>query len=122
MGRRGLTCRTTMPAPARTGGARMAWPGADTVHVLPAAWFRNTWSWDADAPKPVLEGGRGPAVTVAHPFLGSLELIAGTGPGGTSPVTLFCENETSVARLFGAPPATPYPKDGIGEIGRASCR
>src|SRR6266568_28806 len=92
-----------------------AGPDADTVHVLPAAWFRNTWSWDADAPKPVLEGGRGPAVTVAHPFLGSLELIAGTGPGGTSPVTLFCENETSVARLFGAPPATPYPKDGIGD-------
>src|SRR6266568_2308269 len=84
-----------------------AGPDADTVHVLPAAWFRNTWSWDADAPKPVLEGGRGPAVTVAHPFLGSLELIAGTGPGGTSPVTLFCENETSVARLFGAPPAAP---------------
>ncbi len=92
-----------------------AGPDADTVHVLPAAWFRNTWSWDADAPKPVLEGGRGPAVTVAHPFLGSLELIAGTGPGGTSPVTLFCENETNVARLFGAPPATPYPKDGIGD-------
>src|SRR6266568_462054 len=92
-----------------------AGPDADTVHVLPAAWFRNTWSWDADAPKPVLEGGRGPAVTVAHPFLGSLELIAGTGPGGTSPVTLFCENETNVARLFGAPPATPYPKDVIGD-------
>src|SRR6266568_1926874 len=98
-----------------------AGPDADTVHVLPAAWFRNTWSWDADAPKPVLEGGRGPAVTVAHPFLGSLELIAGTGPGGTSPVTLFCENETSVARLFGAPPATPYPKDGIGDHVISGC-
>ena len=98
-----------------------AGPDADTVHVLPAAWFRNTWSWDADAPKPVLEGGRGPAVTVAHPFLGSLELIAGTGPGGTSPVTLFCENETNVARLFGAPPATPYPKDGIGDHVISGC-
>ena len=31
-----------------------AGPDADTVHVLPTAWFRNTWSWDADAPKPVL--------------------------------------------------------------------
>jgi hypothetical protein len=31
------------------------------------------------------------------------------------PVPLFCENETNVARLFGAPPQTPYPKDGIND-------
>ena len=23
-----------------------AGPEADTLHVLPTAWFRNTWSWD----------------------------------------------------------------------------
>jgi hypothetical protein len=23
-----------------------AGPDPDTVHVLPTAWFRNTWSWD----------------------------------------------------------------------------
>ena len=28
---------------------------------------------------------------------------------------LFCENETNLARLYGAAPITPYPKDGIGE-------
>ena len=28
-----------------------AGPEADTVHVLPTAWFRNTWSWDAGAPE-----------------------------------------------------------------------
>ena len=33
-----------------------AGPDADTVHVLPTAWFRNTWSWDVDAPKPLLAG------------------------------------------------------------------
>ena len=92
-----------------------AGPDADTVHVLPTAWFRNTWSWDADAPKPVLAGAGGSAVTVGHPFLGSLELLAGAGPDGTSPVPLFCENETNLARLYGAAPVTPYPKDGIGE-------
>ena len=27
-------------------------PEAETLHVLPTAWFRNTWSWDVDAPKP----------------------------------------------------------------------
>ena len=25
-------------------------PEADTLHVLPTAWFRNTWSWDATEP------------------------------------------------------------------------
>jgi hypothetical protein len=92
-----------------------AGPEADTLHVLPTAWFRNTWSWDPDAPKPVLAGTGGPAVTIEHPFLGPLELLAGAGPDGTTPVPLFCENETNTARLFGAPPVTPYPKDGIND-------
>ena len=92
-----------------------AGPDADTVHVLPTAWFRNTWSWDAGAPKPVLAGAGGSAVTAGHPFFGSLELLAGPGPDGTTPVPLFCENETNLARLYGAAPITPYPKDGIGD-------
>ena len=28
---------------------------------------------------------------------------------------LFCENETNTARVFGAEPATRFPKDGIGD-------
>ena len=31
-----------------------AGPDADTIHVLPTAWFRNTWSWDVGAPRPRL--------------------------------------------------------------------
>jgi len=92
-----------------------AGPEADTLHVLPTAWFRNTWSWDADAPKPVIEGTGDPAVTVEHPFLGSLELLAGAAPDGARPVPLFCENETNTERLYGVPSATPYPKDGIND-------
>ena len=29
-----------------------AGPDDATLHVLPTAWFRNTWSWDAGAPRP----------------------------------------------------------------------
>ena len=87
-----------------------AGPDADTLHVLPTAWFRNTWSWDVDAPKPVLAAAGGPAVSVEHPFLGSLELLAGAGPDGTSPVPLFCENETNLARLYGAAATTAVPE------------
>jgi len=92
-----------------------AGPDPDTVHVLPTAWFRNTWSWVEGAAKPVLKGGASGAVHIEHPFLGGLELIAGDASDGTAPTVLFCENETNTARLFGSAPVTPYPKDGIND-------
>jgi len=93
-----------------------AGPDADTVHILPTAWFRNTWSWDQGAPKPVLKAADGQAaVLIEHPFLGSLELVAADGPGGAKPTLLFCENESNAERLFGCASATPYPKDGIND-------
>jgi hypothetical protein len=102
-----------------------AGPDADTVHVLPTAWFRNTWSWDHDAPKPVLKiadnsknqpgAGAVAGVVVEHPFLGTLELIADDGPDGVPPALLFCDNESNTERLFGCAPASPYPKDGIND-------
>jgi hypothetical protein len=107
-----------------------AGPDTEILHVLPTAWFRNTWSWDPDAVRPGLRaaggadgasgaggvGGTGAAgVNINHPFCGELELIGGAGPDGTVPEVLFCENETNVARLFGATPVTPYPKDGIND-------
>jgi hypothetical protein len=97
-----------------------AGPDADTVHVLPTAWFRNTWSWDHGAPKPVLKAepsgpGAVAGVVIEHPFLGTLELLADNGPDGNAPTLLFCENETNLERLFGSAPATPYPKDGIND-------
>jgi Mannosylglycerate hydrolase MGH1-like glycoside hydrolase domain len=90
-------------------------PDTDSLHVLPTAWFRNTWSWDVNAPRPDLAATGDTAVDIRHPFCGELELLADAGPGGTAPIPLFCENETNVARLFGAPPITPYPKDGIND-------
>ena len=87
----------------------------DTLHVLPTAWFRNTWSWDTGAVKPEMAAAGTAAVQVEHPYLGTLELLADKGPDGTEPELLFCENETNVARLFGAAPETPYPKDGIND-------
>ncbi len=92
-----------------------AGPEADTVHVLPTAWFRNTWSWDVGAPKPRLSAAGPTAVAIEHPFLGDLELLAGPGPDGAAPRLLFCDNETNYARLYGAGPAEHYPKDGIND-------
>jgi hypothetical protein len=92
-----------------------AGPDAGTLHVLPTAWFRNTWSWDIGAPKPVMEAAGEASVRVEHPFLGTLEMAAGTAPDGTAPALLFCENETNLSRLYGADPLTPYPKDGVND-------
>jgi hypothetical protein len=111
-----------------------AGPQAASLHVLPTAWLRNTWSWDpaAGGSRPVLaaagregagqEGTDGAGaghdaarVGVQHPFGMQMEIIAGAGPAGGLPDLLFCENETNVTRLFGSPPVTPYPKDGIND-------
>jgi len=91
-----------------------AGPDPDTLHVLPTAWFRNTWSWDVDAPKPELAAAPDGSIAVDHPFLGDLRLTPGPGPDGLPPELLFCENETNVARLYGSP-GPAFPKDGIND-------
>ena len=94
-----------------------AGPETETLHVLPTAWFRNTWSWDAEQsePRPALRASGDRSVAIDHPFLGALELIGAAAPGGADPQLLFCENETNLARLYGAAADTPYPKDGIND-------
>jgi hypothetical protein len=91
-----------------------AGPDADTLHVLPTAWFRNTWSWEVDAPKPEMAAASDGSISIAHPFLGDLQLAPGPGPDGTAPELLFCENETNLSRLYGVP-GPAFPKDGIND-------
>jgi hypothetical protein len=92
-----------------------AGPEPDTLHVLPSAWFRNTWSWDFDAPKPELSASGPASVGIRHPFLGELELIGRAAPGGAAPTLLFCENETNERRLYGVTAGPAYPKDGVND-------
>ncbi len=86
-----------------------------TLHVLPTAWFRNTWSWGDENDRPQLRKGDGVAVEIDHPFLGSLELLAGPAPGGAEPTVLVCDNETNTERLFGHAGPSQFPKDGIND-------
>ncbi len=73
--------------------------------MLPTLWFRNTWSWEADTPRPEISLADG-ALVAEHAELGRRSL-ASSG----DPTPLFCDNETNAARLFGddaaAPPAIP---------------
>jgi hypothetical protein len=90
---------------------RNAGPDTATLHVLPTLWFRNTWSWELDAARPLitLDGG---ALVAQHDELGRRTLVT-----DGQPEPLFCENETNSHSLFGpaAEQTTAYPKDGIGD-------
>ena len=85
------------------------------LHVLPTAWFRNTWSWDLDTTKPTIARRDDGVIVIDHPIVGPMELVALPGPDGSTPVPLFCENETNDRRLFGSEGGTAFPKDGIND-------
>ena len=81
------------------------------LHVLPTLWFRNTWTWWPEQPKPSLRHkpeGNTVTIEASHADLGGF-LLRCDG----NPQLLFTENDTNNERLFGTPNATPYVKDGI---------
>jgi hypothetical protein len=86
-------------------------PDRATLQLLPTLWFRNTWSWGDDVPKPSLAAVGANAVRASHRDLGDWTLHT-----NASAELLFCENETNNERLFGAVNATPYPKDAINDF------
>jgi mannosylglycerate hydrolase MGH1-like protein len=90
-------------------------PESAELHLLPTLWFRNTWSWGAgDAPRPILRrDGDNARIGATHPDLGDYVLSCDGGAG--DPALLFTENDTNVARLYGAPNPSPYVKDGIND-------
>src|SRR5271166_3743898 len=49
-------------------------PETAQLHLLPALWFRNTWSWGDDEPKPVLGQIDENKIHASHPTLGEYVL------------------------------------------------
>jgi hypothetical protein len=94
---------------------------AALCHLLPTLWFRNTWSWFDDAPKPTLVGK--PAVNgAATATVKATPVTDRDAP--LDPMTLYClgpnellfvENETNAQRLWGASDGPAFPKDGIND-------
>ncbi len=83
-------------------------PEAADLHLVPQLWFRNTWSWRENGPRPRLaihpEGG----VACEHPRLGRYRLVFEGAPD-----VLFCENDTNLRRHAGQPEAAGPFKDGL---------
>ncbi len=91
-------------------------PETETLHVLPTLWFRNRWDRHPDQPRPRISARPDAAgLDAVDEALGDYTLTVGPAPDGSRPELLFCENETNVARIFGAEARTPYPKDGIND-------
>jgi hypothetical protein len=85
-------------------------PDPAVLHLLPTLWFRNTWSWDPKAQKPVLrrslhDDGDG-IIDAQQEDLGSYRLAL-----DGNPPLLFTENESNAQALWGMKNERPYVKD-----------
>jgi hypothetical protein len=88
--------------------------GADdaSLHLVPQAWFRNTWSWGRDPRVPSMRMDGESSVVMDHPDLGRYHLYT-QGPCAWA----FCDNQTNSPRLYGTPPAPGrYYKDGLNDL------
>jgi hypothetical protein len=89
-------------------------PEEARLSLLPQIWFRNTWSWGYDVPRPELRAvdSEGPeaAIELNHEQYGRRWLLC-----EGDPELLFTENETNSERLFGVENSSLYVKDGINE-------
>jgi hypothetical protein len=94
-------------------------PDSALLHLLPTLWFRNTWSWYLNPPRPKLTGkaSQGPA------GIATIQATPASGTTGPEPMTLYClgsdelyfvENETNNRRLWNSP-GPDFPKDGIND-------
>jgi hypothetical protein len=85
---------------------------AARLHLLPTLWFRNTWAWGGDHPRPRLHAMQAaplPTIAAQHDVLGAYHLYCEGADG-----LLFTDNETNAGRLYGVAGA-PYCKDAFHE-------
>ena len=85
-------------------------PEPAELHILPHAWYRNTWSWGFGTERPSLWKEGSGTIRTKHRHLGERFWYL-----DDSPDLLFTENETNRWRLFGTPNDGPYVKDGFHE-------
>ncbi|MGE3512258.1 MAG: glucosidase, partial [Vicinamibacterales bacterium] len=85
-------------------------PDDAPIWVLPQVWFRNTWSWEAGAGRPVLRTRGTDRVDVTHQSLGRFVLHC-----DAPDQLLACDNDTNHRRLHGVEGTRGYFKDGLHE-------
>jgi len=102
-------------------------PEEATLDLLPTLWFRNTWSWLSDAPRPSLSRYESlypsSSFSVVNATMNNStgDHTVGTGTSNGQywlycegePALLFTENQTNTEKLYGVPNTSPYVKDSI---------
>jgi hypothetical protein len=89
-------------------------PDPAPIHILPHLWYRNTWSWGYDNPRPKIAAtGQMSAHTIGR-HLGDRYWYVWAKENAV-PELLFTENETNGERLYNWPNETPYVKDSIND-------
>ena len=88
-------------------------PEPAPIHLLPHLWYRNVWSWGYGHDRPVIRAADAAMVAVTEDRHLGRRWWYVRADGATASELLFTENETNNQRLFGAPNAGPYVKDGI---------
>jgi len=76
------------------------------LHLLPSLWFRNTWSWKLDSPRPLMKRSGDTTIDLEEASLGAYQLTL-----DSARPLLFTENETNARALWGLEPAQPFVKD-----------
>ena len=99
-GQEDILCRIT---------AFNAGPEPAELHIVPQAWYRNSWSWGYGTERPELWAENNTTIRTMNRHLGERWWYVDDKP--LVPVLLFTENETNRQRLFGVPNAGPYVKD-----------
>jgi hypothetical protein len=85
-------------------------PEAAALHLIPALWFRNTWSWGRDPYVPLLSQTGPNTLRCEHRTLGEFTFTAREAPRW-----LFTDNVTNFDRLYNHPVSPPWYKDAFHE-------
>jgi hypothetical protein len=94
-------------------------PDRAPLHIVPHAWFRNTWAWGREPAenKPSMSVSDENLIQSKHPVLGERYVLLSPSPGvGSSgedvqPELIFTENDTNYELLYEGKNETPYVKD-----------
>jgi hypothetical protein len=94
-------------------------PEPAPLHLLPTLWFRNTWSWgrtgEGYSDRPRIQHAEQGGLLAEHQSLLRYRLVL-ESLSAVRLRTLFTDNETNLARLFGGKNKVPHVKDAFHEL------
>ena len=88
-------------------------PDAAPIHVLPHLWYRNTWTWEHNSQRPVIQASGPGAVVTWHAEMCERWWYMRASECRDMPL-LFTENESNFERLDRVGNPSPFVKDSVG--------